>query len=58
MFGHWIPIDWIWIGRKLGHLNESPVAEPTVRNTPKPGFGDECAVAEELEVPGLAADLE
>ena len=37
MFGHWMPIAWIWIGRKLGHWNEPPVAEPTLRKTPKPG---------------------
>ncbi len=27
----------MWIGRKLGHLNESPLSEPTLRKTPKPG---------------------
>src|SRR5947209_652977 len=39
LFGQEMPIDWIWIGRKLGHLNESPVDEPTLRTTPKPVSG-------------------
>ncbi len=38
MLAHWMPIAWIWIGRKLGQLKELPVAEPTLRNTPKPGL--------------------
>ena len=35
--GQLIPIDWIWIGRKLGHWNDPPVGDPTLRLTPKPG---------------------
>ena len=37
MSGHVMPIDWIWIGRKLGHWNDPPVEEPTLSATPKPG---------------------
>jgi hypothetical protein len=38
MSAHSIPIASIRIGRKLGHWKLSPVAEPTLRKTPKPGF--------------------
>ncbi len=34
---HWMPIASMRTGRKVGHLNESPVAEPTERKTPNPG---------------------
>ncbi len=33
---HWTPSASIRIGRNEGHLNESPVAEPTDKKTPKP----------------------
>ena len=36
MSAHWMPIASILIGRNDGHLNESPVAPPTPRKTPKP----------------------
>ncbi len=45
MFGHWMPIESIWTGRKLGHWNELPVAEPTLRKTPKLLPAREAAVA-------------
>ena len=38
MSRHWMPISLMRIGRKLGHLNASPVAEPTPIATPKPGL--------------------
>ena len=56
MSAHWMPISSILTGRNDGHLNESPVAEPIDRNTPKPVPRAERAVAEELEVAGFTAE--
>jgi hypothetical protein len=38
MSSHWMPIASMRIGRNEGHLKLSPVAEPTLRKTPKPGL--------------------
>ena len=39
MSGQVTPISVILIGSQLGHLKSSPVAAPTLMNTPKPGLG-------------------
>ena len=36
MSRHVMPISLMRIGSQLGHLNESPVAPPTLKKTPKP----------------------
>ena len=57
MFGHWIPIESMWIGSQLGQLRScSPSAAPTESVTPKSGPGAEGAVAEEREARRRAGD--
>ena len=34
---HWMPMASMRTGRNAGHLNESPVADPTERKMPNPG---------------------
>ncbi len=58
MFSHWIPICVDADARSGGMPKLSPVAEPTLRKTPKPVFVVERPVAEEREVPRLAGDLD
>ena len=38
MSAHWMPIASMRTAGTTGHLKPSPVAEPTPRKTPKPGF--------------------